>query len=140
MLLKIFFFLGTKIQFDLEKARDDFYLMVPPKYDGTTDDEKYVFFLSDVCLYVQTGTLNVVLYNEITQRWAKEDILYFFRRFDMIEFTAGSNCSGLYSTQLWNESINPLRIYVVIVSYGAKTYGDYKKNPVKNTINYFKNY
>jgi GTP cyclohydrolase III len=108
--------------------------MVPPKSDNTSDDEKYIFFLSDVCLYVQIGTLNNVLYDEITRRWSKEDVLYFFRRFDMLEITAGINSSGVYSQQLWNESINPLRIYIVIVSYSSHTYGDYKKNPVKTLI------
>ena len=111
--------------------------MVAPKTDGTADDEKYLFFISNICLYVQKGTLNVGLYDEIQRRWAKEDILYFFRRFDMLELNMPIGSSGLFSERLWNESINPLRIYIVVVSYSSHTPGNYKKNPVKFVSNHF---
>ena len=104
--------------------------MVAPKIDGTKDDEKYLFFISEICLYVQTGTLNAILYEEIKQRWPKEDIIYFFRRFDMLELNMPIGSSGLFSERLWNESINPLRIYIVVVSYSSHTPGSYQKNPV----------
>jgi hypothetical protein len=95
------------------------------------DVEEYVFLISDCCLYVQTGTLNAILYQEIQRRWPKEDIIYFFRRFDLLEINLGIGSGGLYSERLWSESINPLRIYIVVVDYVSHSPGSYKTNPVK---------
>jgi hypothetical protein len=124
--------LGTKIEFQLEKSREEFYLMVGKTNEAVpaTDNEKYIFLINDCCLYVQTGTLNVVLYQEIERRWPKEDIIYFFRRFDMLELNLGKGSAGLFSETLWSESINPLRIYFFLVSYESFTPGAYSKNPV----------
>lgn len=94
------------------------------------DTEKYTFTVSDVCLYVQCATLNVEMYREIEIRWPKEDVLYFFRRFDMLEIQLGIGSGGLFSESLWCESVNPLRIYFFLVSYESYTPGSYSRNPV----------
>ena len=99
------------------------------------DTNKYVFLISDCCLYVQTGTLNFVVYQEIERRWPTEDIVYFFRRFDMLELNLGIGQGGYFSKTLWCESMNPLRIYFFLVSYEAFTPGSYSKNPVSLKFN-----
>lgn len=127
-----YIFLGTKIEFKLEKNDDVFYLMVGKTNESPSkeDSEKYTFTVSEVFLYVQTATLNVEMYREIEIRWPKEDVLYFFRRFDILEIQLGLGTGGLFSESLWCESVNPLRIYFFLVSYDAYTPGSYTKNPV----------
>jgi hypothetical protein len=122
----------TKIEFKLEKSRDEFYLMVGNTNEAVPkeDTEEYMFEISNCCMYVQTGTLNYVLHDEILRRWPKEDIVYFFRRFDMLDIRLGENCSGLVTERLWTQSINPLRIYAVIVDYTSHSPGSRKTNPV----------
>lgn len=127
------------MDFQFVKADQEFYLMVgktaageglTPKEDNTT----YNFHISECNLYVQVGQLNVSLYNELRIRWEKEDIKYFFRRFDMLEENIGKGKKRLNSNALWSDSINPLRIYFFLVASAAYSPGDYKKNPVIKQI------
>lgn len=94
------------------------------------DPNNYTFVISDITLFVQIGTLNAVLYSEIQRRWTKEDILYFFRRFDLLELNVGIGTGGLVSETLWCATQNPVRIYFFLVNHGAFKPGAYSKNPV----------
>jgi len=124
---------ATKVHFRLEKQTDPFFLMVGMSNATVPikDNEKYCFFIDECKLYVQIGTLNVLLYKEIERRWPSEDILYFFRRFSILEQQIGIGKAAFTSNQLWSESINPLRIYFFIVkSVAIDPPGDYGSNPV----------
>ncbi len=94
------------------------------------DNNKYIFAFSSCCLYVQIGQLNNVLYDEIERMWPKQDIIYFFRRFHLLEQAVDIGKAGIYTNALWSESINPLRIYLFLVPSKAYRNGSYKTNPV----------
>ena len=94
----------------MEKSPDAFYLMRGKK--GTPqapqdDKEEYTFVIKNIALYVQQGTLSLPLYQEIMRLWPSNDILYHFRRFDVLHIHTSAGSTFLNSDKLWSEAESP---------------------------------
>ena len=104
---------NRKISFQLEKSTDKFFLM-RGKLQGQTpvaDTTEYSFVIKKICLYVQSGTLSLPLYQEILRMWPENDILYHFRRFSVLNLNLGVSKQNYDSDQLWSESDSPSKFY-----------------------------
>jgi hypothetical protein len=94
----------------LDKSADKFYIMRGKKNQGgvyVDDSEEYTFVIKSIVLYVQQGTLSLPLYEEIMRSWPSNDILYHFRRFDVMPLCVTSNTRCFYSDKLWSEADSP---------------------------------
>jgi len=68
---------GTKVQFTLTKAADEWYLMKA----STADTNKYKFNIVSCCLFVKLVTLSDPIYRGLKSRMEKEHIIYHYRRY-----------------------------------------------------------
>jgi len=114
---------GTKVSFNLTRSSDDFFLM-----KDESDTETYKAIVLNCVLYVKVAKMSDQIFKELETSFAKQPILYQFRKFIAKEITVPVLSREFVTGNLFPDSEIPCKLHFVLVDTNALC-GDQKKNP-----------
>jgi len=114
---------NTRVNFQLFRSSNNFYLM-----KEEDDPTEYEALLSSIHLYVPVAWLQMEMLRELDARWPREPVTYHYRRFQVLSRSIGFNKQEYVSDNLYPESDNPIRLFLMIGEAKAIV-GNQSKNP-----------
>jgi hypothetical protein len=114
---------GTKVSFNLTRSNDDFFLM-----KAETDTEDYKAVVLNCVLFVKVAKMSDQIFRELETSFAKQPILYQFRKFIAKEITVPVLSREFVTGNLFPDSEIPCKLHFVLVDTNSLC-GDQKKNP-----------
>jgi len=115
----------TRFSMTLTRNKPEFFLQ------GGRDGITYKYVLSDIQVICPVVTLGEQVAKSLLNRWAKEPVPYYYRRYMVVTRTIPKS-HQFTTTALFPESINPSRVYLAIVreedSRGRFTTSPYQFN------------
>ena len=117
----------TKCKIELDRSDDAFFFMVP-----STDDEKYKFQITNMCLFVPVAQLSMPVYQEInslmTRKNESKPIAIHYRRIEVRPISLPKSKEEYFSDSLFSDADLPCRIIICFVETKNKI-GSYSSNP-----------
>jgi len=102
---------GVKLKFELEKAKDEFLLLIKPT-TGTTDKEQYKIKIENIVLLMPIAQLTQGVFNEynsiLTRQIDNKPVGISYRKVEIRPLTLPRNSENFYSELLFSDDM-PLR-------------------------------
>ena len=93
MLINVFNLVtGTKVFFELERSRNDFYLMAM-----ANDTEEYQAKITSCFLYVPVGIMSAQMTTDLYNKWNTQNIKYHYQRMVVQGITMPSHKQEFFS-------------------------------------------